>query len=136
MNAYPMLGDEEFFLSCITEDRQLFLKNALFDQFFDLDFMHNQRALRWIVDRIVSGNNILFALNLLLYANFRKWPHDLLKDFTKAASLIISNQLERNILLISYNPIMALGLTIQFLNRLKSDFNEFDMESHKLVEKF
>lgn len=91
MNMYPMLSDEEFFLSCITEERQLFLKNALFDQFFDLDYMHNQRALRWIVDRLLSGNNILFALNLLLYANFRKWPHDLLKDFTKAASLIISN---------------------------------------------
>lgn len=31
---------------------------------------------------------------------------------------------------------MAIGLTIQFLNRLKRDFNEFDMECHKLVEKF
>jgi hypothetical protein len=31
MNSYPMLSDEEFFLDCITEERQLFLKNALFD---------------------------------------------------------------------------------------------------------
>lgn len=31
---------------------------------------------------------------------------------------------------------MALGLTIQFLHKLKNDFNEFDMECHKLVEKF
>jgi len=79
MNDYPMLSDEEFFLECVIEERQHFLKHALNQQFFDLDYMHNERVIRWIVERIMSGHNILFPLNLLLYANFRKWPNELLK---------------------------------------------------------
>lgn len=94
--------------------------------------MHNERAIRWIIDQLHAGHNILFSLNLLLYANFRKWKNDLLKDFTKAAALIISQDLEKNILMITHNPIMALGLYIQYLNRLKNEFNEFDMECVKL----
>jgi hypothetical protein len=79
MNDYPNLSDMDFFLDCVNEERAHFLKHALYDQFFDLDFMHNERTIRWIVNRIVSGNNILFPLNLLLYANFRKWTNELLK---------------------------------------------------------
>lgn len=101
-----------------------------------MDYMHSQRVIRLIVDRLFSGVNILFPLNLLLYANFRKWPNDLLKEFTLAAGLILSNQLERNLLLVSHNPVMTLSLLIQFLNRLKKEFNEFDTECQKLVEKF
>jgi hypothetical protein len=79
MNDYPQLSDEEFFLDCMYEERAHFLKHALFEQFFDLDYMHNERAIRWIVERIITGQNILFPLNLLLYANFRKWSNELLK---------------------------------------------------------
>ena len=41
MSNYPMLSDEEFFFECIAEEREIFLKCALTDQFFDLDYMHN-----------------------------------------------------------------------------------------------
>ena len=74
MRFYPNLSSEEFFYECITEERQYFVKHALFEQFFDLDYMHSKRVIYWTVGRLMSGNNILFALNLLLYANFRKWP--------------------------------------------------------------
>lgn len=130
------MSDEEFFLDCVADQREVFMKAALKDQFFDLDYMHNERAIRWIIDQLHAGNNILFGLNMLLYANFRKWKNDLLKDFTKAAALIISQDLEKNILKITHNPIMALGLYIQFLNRLKNEFNEFDMECVKLSQRF
>jgi hypothetical protein len=52
--------------------------------------MHNPRAIQWINDQLQTGHNILFSLNLLLYANFRKWSNELLKDFTKAAAMMIS----------------------------------------------
>ncbi len=77
----------------------------------------------------------MFHLNLLLYANFRKWPNELLKEFTNSAALIIQQELDRNVLLICSNPIMALGLFIQFLIKLKREFNEFDMECLKLILK-
>jgi hypothetical protein len=78
----------------------------------------------------------LFPLNLLLYANFRKWTNELLKDLTNAAALITKNELEKNFLLISHNPIMTLGLFIQYLHQVKNDFNEFDTECLKLILKF
>jgi|LauGreDrversion4_2_1035121.scaffolds.fasta_scaffold18233_8 hypothetical protein len=72
------------------QHREIFIKAALKEQFFDLDYMHNPRAIQWINDQLQTGHNILFSLNLLLYANFRKWSNELLKDFTKAAAMMIS----------------------------------------------
>jgi hypothetical protein len=136
MNDYPALSDEEFFLECVNEERVHFLKHALSEQFFDLGYMHNERVIEWIVARMNSGQNILFPLNLLLYANFRKWKNELLREFVTAAFKITKPDLERNIMLISHNPLLTLGLLIQFLNRLKAEFNEFDTDCQKLVEKF
>jgi hypothetical protein len=128
MNDYPSLSDEEFFFDCINEERMHFLKHPLQEQFFDLDYMHNERVIRWIVERINDGQNILFPLNLLLYSNFRKWRNELLREFVAAAFKFTKPDLERNIMLVTHNPILTLGLMIQFLNRLKAEFNEFDTD--------
>ncbi len=49
MNCYPLLSDEEFFLDCIVKEREIFLKNALSDQFFDLDFMDDMKVINQIL---------------------------------------------------------------------------------------
>jgi hypothetical protein len=40
MNHYPEHSDFNFFLYCIENERIHFIKNALSQQFFDLDYMH------------------------------------------------------------------------------------------------
>jgi hypothetical protein len=42
------------------------------------------------------------------------------RDLTNAAALITKNELEKNFLLISHNPIMTLGLFIQYLHQVKN----------------
>lgn len=73
MDEYEKFSDWEFFFHCVSSERQFFLKNALRRQYFDSDFMHREQMTIWLMERLNSGKNILYPLNLLRFGDFRKW---------------------------------------------------------------
>ena len=99
--------------------------------------MNETIVAKWLIERIRSGNNILYPLNLMLYCDFRKWSINDLDELVKIVNkLVMSKNLDTNIMLISTNPILMLGLMIQYLKKIKDDYNIFDMDCHKLIGKF
>ena len=73
MQHYTYESTWDFFYESLVEERNHFVKQALRYQFFDWNFMYGPRVIAWILERMKSGVNILFPLNLLLFTDYRKW---------------------------------------------------------------
>ncbi len=73
MDNYYKFSNYEFFFDCVINEKQYFLKNALRKQYFDTDYMHNEKLTNWLMERLKTGRNLLYPLNLLLFTDFRKW---------------------------------------------------------------
>jgi hypothetical protein len=70
---YTEYNTWDFFFYCMIEDKQYFIKHALRENYFDVDFMSKKGAIGWIIDELRIGTNIIYNLNLLLFTDFRKW---------------------------------------------------------------
>jgi hypothetical protein len=73
MTNYEQYSDWDFFFYCVKEEKQYFLKQSLRKQYFDTDYMHQEELTNWLMDRLKTGQNLLYPLNLLLFTDFKKW---------------------------------------------------------------
>jgi len=73
-----------------------------------------------------EGEKFLFVMNVLLYTDFRKWNIGSISDLVKIGSDIIYKNIETNYLLITYNPILALSIYVEYMKEIIAHFNVFD----------
>lgn len=97
--------------------------------------MHREQLTIWLMERLKTGQNILYPLNLMLFTDFRKWSFIQLREFIKVSKSIVIPNMETSFILITYNPIMSLGLMIQFLKQIRTYFNVFDVECNMIMRK-
>eukprot|EP00347_Sterkiella_histriomuscorum_P007582 403348366 len=128
-------ANKEFFFYCVINEKQYFLKHALRSQFFDGDYMNESQMIYSVVHDLQKGQKIIFNLNLLLFSDFRKWSLTQLRDFNNAVQSFLLTNLETSYMLVTYNPIMAISLMIQYLKQIKYEqiFLEKDFKDRSVL---
>jgi hypothetical protein len=75
-------------------------------------------VITWALNSLKDGERFLYVMNVLLYTDFRKWTLHQIKELVNIGSSIIFKNIESNYLLITYNPILALALYVEYLKEV------------------
>jgi hypothetical protein len=82
-----------------------------------------------------EGEKFLYIMNVLLFTDFRKWPISQISELVTIGQKIIFKNIEQNYLLVTYNPILALALYVEYMKSIIAHFNVFDAKCKVIVQR-
>ena len=78
--------------------------------------------LKVIINTILElfdiGSKSELILNVLLFADFSRWKQKQLKMLMEMIEEILSSGHEQNRILLCYNPVLAICLSCEFVNKI------------------
>jgi hypothetical protein len=106
----------------ITNSNEIFLKYAFKNGLFP-DFLtkENSERVEELLSILNQGTQVELILNIFIYADMENWSGQHLKDFIEIARNIISGEREQNLMYCCYNPILAICLVCESLDRIGGD---------------
>lgn len=118
----------------IRNQNEVFLKFALSDSIFGSDFFENQKVREEILNNIELKAKTEFYLNILLFADFSRWPQRDLDLFITCLEEITSEAHEKNRIVLSYNPILTICLASCHLESIGEKISIFKHRGQKLIQ--
>ena len=110
IKLYQQDATFDLMVFAIRNQNEVFLKFALSDSIFGSDFFENQKVREEILNNIELKAKTEFYLNILLFADFSRWPQRDLDLFITCLEEITSEAHEKNRIVLSYNPILTICL--------------------------
>jgi len=90
----------------LKNQNEIFLKYALNEQIFGVGFFDEEEIRDQLIEMLAHKSKTEFVLNVLIYADFSRWPQSTIKDLIeKIAEITNETVVAQNRILLSYNPI-------------------------------
>jgi hypothetical protein len=97
----------------------IFIKHALRKKLFDLLLLNEQDMIHFLLANLGKGRQSELLLNILTFADFRRWTNQKhLRELISIAQDIIDPGKEQNMMYVCYNPILAICLFSELLQRI------------------
>ncbi len=74
--------------------------------------------IKHILEILAVGSKSELILNVLLFADFSRWKQKSLRVFLDMLKEIIGSGHEQNRILLCYNPVLAICLACEFVNKV------------------
>lgn len=105
----------ELFKLCIHNNNEIFLAYALHNNLFPNRFVDRDEIIKKMLSDLGNGEKSDFYLNMINFANFSLWHHRHLVTLISFFKEIATNDYAHNRILLSYNPILYICLSCEYL---------------------
>lgn len=102
----------------IRNQNEHFLKFALGRDYFGSHFFNEKAVRDEILSQMGMKGKTEFMLNILLFADFAKWPSLDLQQFIDYLEEMCDESHELNRIVLSYNPILTICLACVHLSEI------------------
>lgn len=105
-----------------------FLKYALRNSIIGQNLLVQPYVIQQILKIFKRGSRSELLLNVMLFSDFSRWEQANLRILLDMLKEIVSEEHEQNRILLCYNPILAIALASEFLNKIGENKNIFRHE--------
>ena len=116
----------ELFKLCIENNNEIFLAYALLNNLFPNRFVDRDEVIKELLHDIQQGEKTDLHLNLLNFANFSLWHHRHLVTLISFFKDIANRDYAHNRILLSYNPILFICLSCEYLQSIAERIKIFE----------
>mmetsp|Transcript_43453 Transcript_43453/g.41916 ORF Transcript_43453/g.41916 Transcript_43453/m.41916 type:complete len:227 (-) Transcript_43453:2526-3206(-) len=102
----------------ITNYNEVFLKYSFRNQIFGSNLLNQEDILDMILGIFEGGAKTELILNLLIFSDLSRWEQARIRWFVNMIKDIIKSAHEKNRILLCYNPILAICLSCEYLNKI------------------
>lgn len=127
--------DVELLIFALDNSNEHFLKFAFRNQLFPAQLLYTPRMINILLGILEQGDRTLLVLNVLIYADFGRWPQKDVRKFVDWVDDIQNSQKEQNQIYKCYNPIMTLCLCCEFLMKIGEAISLFKHEGLTMCSK-
>mmetsp|Transcript_23331 Transcript_23331/g.22967 ORF Transcript_23331/g.22967 Transcript_23331/m.22967 type:complete len:135 (-) Transcript_23331:205-609(-) len=134
MGYYFHLLEPGFFVFALTNGNEEFLKTALLSNAFDKMFFRDEVIIIQILQVLLEGYRIHLVLNVLNLIEIDVWKNKYLKEIVDSFKNYLEDQYYDNRLLLSYNPLLTIALSLEILKKVANSRRKFENECMKISE--
>lgn len=87
--------------------------------------MENEDVVDQMLYQLIEEKNTDIIFKVLAHCNINNWKQKNIRLFIEIVRKIVVQDYDRNILILSYNPILTLSLCGEYLSKLMSTFYRF-----------
>jgi hypothetical protein len=128
-------ADEALLLFAMQNFNEIFLKYALRNSIIGSNIMVSQDVIEAILKIFKRGTRSELLLNVMLFSDFTRWKQAELKNLLDMLKEIVSEEHERNRILLCYNPVLTIALACEFLDKIATNKNILRHECKLVKEK-
>ena len=128
-------ADKDVLIFALHNYNEIFLKYALRNSIFGSNILTQEGIIEQILKIFSTGAKSELILNVLLFSDFSRWEQKVLRSFLDMIKEIITNGHEQNRILLCYNPVLAICLSSEFVNKIAGYQNIFRHECKVVLHK-
>ncbi|CAI2360713.1 unnamed protein product [Moneuplotes crassus] len=125
-------ADRDLLRFCIKNENEDFLKHALNNNIFLSSVLDHDDTVTMILDLLYSRTRCDYIINIMMYSDYYLWSKDNLYRLYIIFSRIKDEDIDKNILLSFYNPILALAIICDILNKIGNISNQYTRPAKEL----
>lgn len=104
---------------------EAFLKHSLRNNLFNPLLLISPQLLSTLFSLFRRRMRTELLLNVLLFSDLSRWEQTQLRTLLAVISEVVSEEIEQNRILLTYNPIMAIALGAEQLMKISNSKNIF-----------
>lgn len=124
----------DLMIFALRNQNEAFLKFAFKESIFGPQSFEDESLRTELLDMLSHKAKTELVLNVLIFADFSRWPQRDLRDFIDYVSEITSMGHEQNRILLTYNPILTICLACNHLTAIGRSISVFAHEGAGLCE--
>jgi len=118
-------ADRDLLIFALSNFNEIFLKHALRNSILGANLLVQPYVIEKILGQLKRDAKSELILNVLLFSDFTRWEQINLRALLEMLEEIAIEEHEQNRILLSYNPILAIALSGEFLNKIAENKNIF-----------
>ena len=127
-------ADCELLKYCIKNENEQFLIYALNNKIFVSSVLNSEKSKNMILDMFNSRTRCDYLVNILMYCNFHYWSNDQMRLLYYIIFGIQSDDIENNLLLMFYNPILSLAILWDVLHKIGNTSSTYKRPANVLSQ--
>jgi hypothetical protein len=121
-------ADRDLLLFALQNFNEIFLKYALRNSIIGSNLMVQPYVIQQVLKIFGRGSRSELLLNVMLFSDFTRWEQINLRALLNMLKEIVTEEHEQNRILLCYNPILAISLSSEFLDKIAENKNIFRHE--------
>lgn len=115
----------ELMVFAIRNQNEHFLRFALFHSLLGAQFFAEDKVREELLAQLESKAKTVFVLNVLIFADFSRWPQLHLRRFIDCVDEMTGEPHEQNRIVLTYNPILCICLSCLHLTAIGDSISFF-----------
>lgn len=132
MGVYNKLLNEDLLIYCIDHGNNFFLQQALVLAAFDKMLFRKEKVITEILTILKRGYCTNFILNIISLIDISVWKTKHLKSLIEIISEYVTDNYNKNRLILSANPLMSIALACEILVKIAEARRKYESECHQI----
>lgn len=132
MGYYSHFLNNHLFVHCMTRGNNIFLQKALLLSAFDKLIFRDDTVIEHILTILKEGYRTNFLMNILTLIDISVWKNKPLKDLLEIFNDYVEEYYDKNLLLLSPNPLMSIALAAEILFKIGDSRRKFSNQCNNI----
>ena len=129
VNAYESFYKDSqklgLFVFCIKNHNEIYLKYALQRAIYGASELCEPEVMDALTEQLQLKSKTEFILNILIFADFGRWGQKRLETLVEIFAEMTDANVEKNRIVLSYNPILTICLSCQHLTSIGNAVSQY-----------
>lgn len=121
-------ADKDLLIFALHNFNEVFLSHALKNSIIGTNLLSQPEVIQEILGLFETGSRSELLLNVLLLSDFNHWEQTYLRQLLDILKEIVEAEQEQNKIILCYNPVLAIALSCEFLDKIANTKNIFRHE--------